>query len=81
MIAESNPTWDELVAHEPVLNSVLLWARTIRSTGRASWADYEKAKSMLAPIIGSGRPGPESFLSSSTSYEVAIRTVVDALGL
>ena len=81
-------TWEELVAHEPDLNDLLIEARSIKDDGcyfcnhEAYAIGYKKHRSFkksLHHLVGFGSRHRNSFLSTSQAWDVAVQTILEAL--
>jgi len=78
------PTFEELCEREPALKS--LYDRAKRYEGvtfsRSYCVDeiwYREFKPLVFSLVGWSRKGDDELLSSSEAYDVAYRTIYDAL--
>ena len=80
--------WDELVAHEPRLNDVLIAARATKGDGKyfcrdETWQGYFPGKpgfkKLLDPLVGWGATQAKTFLNTADAWNVARDTILHAL--
>ena len=80
-------TWEELVAHEPELNDLLIEARSIKpgpdfckhDTLAIGYKQHRGFKKSLHKLVGFGSRHPYTFLATSQAWDVAIETILESM--
>ena len=84
-----NPTWDDLVAHEPRLNDLLADARSVRDDNPATCCMHDtyvwghgsqpSFKNRLDALVGWYRPHKDPLLSTSEAWFLTVQVIQHAL--
>jgi len=82
-------TWEELVAHEPSLNDLLIEARSIkddygsyfckREAYVIGWMKHSNFSSRIHRLVGFGSCHSNSFLQTAEAWNVVLDTILEAL--
>lgn len=84
-------TWEELVAHEPGLNDLLIEARSVRPQDNGyfcqddhwhggSWLSGSlQLKKRLHRLVGFGATQHDGFMNTCEAWDVAMETLLEAM--
>lgn len=79
-VEERPITWDEIATLEPKLADLLEQAWTDKRRGNKSWDRwYEYYKPNLVRLVGHGREQSPAVMRGRSAYDVAYRTLLNAL--